>query len=55
MSAVISLKTHCKDPFSLTKNTVPTLNEVSHCIHLFYATMLRPPESFERLNSMTKK
>ena len=47
----LSSETHCKLPFSLTKNKVPTLNEYSHRFHFFYTTTLRPPKSFERLSS----
>ena len=36
--------------FSLAKNKLPTLNECSHRLHLFCTTILRPPESFEKLS-----
>ena len=45
------LQKHCKVPFSLKKNKVPTLNEYSHRFHLFFTTTLRPPKSFDRLSS----
>ena len=47
----LSSETRCKVPFSLTKSKVSTLNEYSHRFHLFFTTTLRPPKSFERLNS----
>ena len=49
-----SLETHYKTLFT-SKEQGSTLNECSHRFHLFCTTILRPPESFEKLSSTAKK